>query len=139
GWRLLRSGFRRSYAHAQDAYRDARRSTGDPKLFHEWRKRTKDLRYNLDLIDRAESKRQADRLHHLADILGAEHDLEVLRCSVCKSPTPQARHFAGRIAALQAKSRRTALQSGGRLFSKKPNAFVRSVHRSWKMLRNGRS
>ncbi len=47
GWRVVERGIRAIYAEARDARRDAKRST---RAFHQWRRRSKELVYQLELI-----------------------------------------------------------------------------------------
>lgn len=73
--------------NAARAYRRGRRAmkragkSGRPAEFHQWRKRAKDLRYQLEILETrlpdrlARTRRQAEEL---ADQLGDLHDLDVL-------------------------------------------------------------
>jgi CHAD domain-containing protein len=57
------------------------RGASDENL-HEWRKRTKELRYQLELLSPlwpAAMKRRARRAKKLSDVLGDDHDLAVFR------------------------------------------------------------
>src|SRR5581483_6306980 len=81
GGRVLRPGFRRIYRKARDAWRAAKREPSDERL-HEWRKRVKDLRYALELLEPLRPKklhRLAGDVDDLTDVLGDDHDLAMLR------------------------------------------------------------
>ena len=58
---------------------------GSDESFHEWRKRTKDLRYGIELLARAwpeTMQPMAESAKHLTDLLGNDHDLAVLQAIV---------------------------------------------------------
>jgi CHAD domain-containing protein len=69
---LLEPGLRRSYRQGRRAMKRAR---ADPSArnVHEWRKRAKDLRYQLRIVGAP-----TEQAHALTDLLGEHHDLTVL-------------------------------------------------------------
>ncbi len=81
GWDLIGPGLQRTYRRRRKRLRDVEGNATVTNL-HEWRKRVKDLWYQLRLIRRAEPElfghlvRDAD---DLADHLGVDHDLALLR------------------------------------------------------------
>ena len=73
------AGVRRSYKAGRKAYSKAR--SNDDKALHEWRKQSKYLLNQLELIKMvfdAEIKRLRRRAERLAETLGDDHDLDVL-------------------------------------------------------------
>jgi CHAD domain-containing protein len=81
GWKALRPGLRRIYGRSRRRWHDA---AAEPTVetLHEWRKRAKDLRYALDLLEPVwpeTMKALADEADTLADRLGEDHDLALLR------------------------------------------------------------
>jgi len=139
GWRALGPGVQRIYARARAA---KRRVDDDPSAehLHEWRKRSKDLRYALDLLEPTWPpvvKAFADELHALTDRLGDDHDLsrleEVVHAEPASCGTPEDR--AALLGLIDV--RRDALQTdarrlGERLYREKPRAFVTRLRGYWK-------
>ena len=80
-WKAVQAGVRRAYKQAGQAMALAFRESSDENL-HEWRKRTKDLRYQLELLrplwpDMMDTA--AGQANKLTELLGDDHDLAVLR------------------------------------------------------------
>jgi CHAD domain-containing protein len=122
-------------------YRDGRRAmkrvlaNPSPDNVHEWRKRAKDLWYQLRIVQDAwpellgETVSQADEL---ADLLGDHHDLAVLREDLLSRPDlGDPRPFELVIAKRQDELLDRALEIGRRLFAEKPKAFRRRIGRYW--------
>lgn len=83
-WRQLRAGLARSYRRARRARRRALRGGEDADV-HAFRKRVKELRYQLELLEAAgggEPSRPHRALARLAAELGAVTDLTLLRRTV---------------------------------------------------------
>lgn len=81
GWNAVDGGLRRIYAQGRRAMQATRSDPSDLAL-HEWRKRTKDLRYALELLGAIWPELiqpLAQQAHHLTNLLGDDHDLAVLR------------------------------------------------------------
>ena len=133
---LLASGLERTYRRGRDALRTARAEPTAEHL-HEWRKRVKDLWYQMRLVEPAWPDvlgAQVEQTHHLADLLGDDHDLAVLSEHV--QPT-------GALADLLTRRRQElqaeALPLGERIYAEKPKGFVRRVvtaHRVWRSTRS---
>jgi CHAD domain-containing protein len=88
GWAALDPGFHRIYARARAARELA---ADDPSLehLHEWRKRSKDHRYALELLRPIwppVTKTFAGEGHELTDSLGDDHDLAELERFVLAEP-----------------------------------------------------
>src|SRR4029079_2113230 len=80
GFKLIAEGLERSYKRGYKRFADVR---GDPTPVnvHEWRKRVKDLWYDLRLLRGTWPPiigEMADEAHELSDLLGDHHDLTVL-------------------------------------------------------------
>ncbi|MFZ1996757.1 MAG: CHAD domain-containing protein [Solirubrobacteraceae bacterium] len=136
GWRAIESGLLRSYRQGRKAFARAQR---EPSLedLHTWRKRVKDLWYQERLLAPICGPAvggQAKDAHRLADLLGDDHDLGVLRQTLTHDDLPVAvdqdavvRLIDHRRAELQTE----ALHIGGRLYAEKPKAFRRRMRRAW--------
>ncbi len=131
-----RSGLRRIYRQGQRRWRRARKEQSSEAL-HQWRKRTKDLRYVAEML-RGEDKRQRERLRRtarradrLGETLGAEHDLALLAERVrlhrqCfKGEKPARRTLEREIAREREQLRVRAWRLGERLYRRAPGRFVR--------------
>lgn len=126
GWDSIATGLHSTHRRARRALRAARKDRATEDL-HEWRKQTKYLWHQLQILAPIASGpvgELADEFHHLADYLGDEHDLAVLRPRV---PAPAADLVDRRREELQDK----AFALGERLYSDKSKAFVHSLERLW--------
>lgn len=86
--RNLYRGLQRAAKKLTAASRQARQSATGENL-HEWRKRAKDLAFQLKLIRKRSPKsvaRRAARLAELARLLGNDHDLAVFREKISGAP-----------------------------------------------------
>lgn len=132
-WRLevsieqLVDALSRSYRAARRAYRAALAHGGDERL-HEWRKRTKDLWYQLRLLRDlwpAMTEGWIKESHRLSDLLGDDHDMGVLTSEVrthTKDSAALAR-VTGVIRSRRSELQRRACASGARVFAEKPRHF----------------
>jgi len=80
-WRDVRAALAKSYRRARAARARARK-TGEDAAVHSFRKRVKELRYQLELLDTAadgKPRREQHELAALAESLGEVTDLVVLR------------------------------------------------------------
>jgi CHAD domain-containing protein len=87
-WFDLEAGLRRSYRRARKARAEAGR-TGEFTAIHAFRKRVKELRYQLELLEAAAElapKRDHQQLARLAQRLGTVTDLIALRRLIAKRP-----------------------------------------------------
>jgi CHAD domain-containing protein len=136
GWRALEPGVLRTYGRGRKAFRRARRAPS-PDALHAWRKRVKDLSYQLRLLAPAcgpAVRGQAKEAGRLAELLGDDHDLAELRralaggvSDVPVDPEPLLRLIDHRRAQLEAE----AIHVGERLYAEKPGAFMRRLRQSW--------
>jgi CHAD domain-containing protein len=143
-WTAVGAGLQRTYAQGRRALEVARqRQSSDD--FHEWRKQTKHLRYALEIIKPLWPGligELADEMHELADYLGDEHDLTVLRQSalVERDAFASERTLAALLALIdqrQAELREKALVLGSRLYQEKPKAFAGRFATYWEEWRRG--
>jgi CHAD domain-containing protein len=132
----LAPGFERAYRRGRKAMRAIEAAPRDER-FHEWRKRAKDHRYHLELLRDlwpAPVKARRAEVRTLADLLGDEHDLSVLRATL----EAEAERFgdgAGLLLELarrqQEELRATMWPRGQRLYAERPKALVRRYRRYW--------
>ncbi|HEX3239139.1 MAG TPA: CHAD domain-containing protein [Solirubrobacterales bacterium] len=131
-----------------DAYRRGRKTMAavaadpDPELVHEWRKRAKDLWYQLRLIRHAwpgPLEANVDSAHDLADLLGDHHDLTLLGEDLAGRGDvegPTRARVAELIERRQAELIDAALDLGGRLYAEKPKQFARRMRAYWSAWRD---
>jgi CHAD domain-containing protein len=144
GWDALQNGLDRSYSDGRTAFQQAQdHDSGDS--WHQWRKRVKDLWYHQRLLSAVAGPAcagQAKDAHRLADLLGDDHDLVVLRAALTAAPgngSPDLGHAPADTDAVvelidhrQQELRRQALQLGGRVYAEKPKAYVRRMRAMWR-------
>ena len=126
GWDCIEDGLRSTYRRARHALRRGRKDRATEDL-HEWRKQTKYLWHQLQLLTALAPGpigELADDFHRLADYLGDEHDLAVLR-----------ERASGKITDLIDR-RREELQDkafalGERLYADKAKTFAQSLQQQW--------
>ena len=137
GWSAIESGLLRSYRDGRKAFARAQREPSD-ETFHAWRKRVKDLWYQERLLAPTcgpATGGQAKDAHRLADILGDDHDLGVLRETLTRGHVDVPVDLDAVVALID--HRRAELQTetvyiGNRVYAEKPKAFLRRMRRSWK-------
>jgi CHAD domain-containing protein len=140
GWDALEPGLKQIYQAGRWAFKRADLG-GHPELFHEWRKRVKDLWHHTEVLEEVwpeMMKVLAEEFHELADTLGKEHDLSVLKSVLEAEALARAEGPSAVIEAIDV--RRTALgreakAAGERLFAEKPGAFVKRLGRYWEAWR----
>jgi len=132
-WKLMGPGLGAAYARGRRAMK---RTLADPSAenVHEWRKRAKDLWYQLRIVREAWPGvlgASADQAHELADLLGDHHDLAVLREDLASRDEVKQRAFEALIGRRQEELLGSALELGKRLYAEKPRAFSRRLRRYW--------
>jgi CHAD domain-containing protein len=128
GWDCIATGLRATYRRARRALRHARKDRATEDL-HEWRKQTKYLWHQLQLLAPLAAGpigELADEFHHLADYLGDEHDLAVLRERVGASG-----ELRTMIDARRNELQEKALALGERLYADKSKPFVQRLAAYW--------
>lgn len=129
----LARGLSRSCRRVRSTLAEAAK-TGENADFHEWRKRVKELRYQIELLassGSAELKRRQKALAALAEELGKVTDLIVLQAALAErersGAIPEAPVLAEAIqAAIAARSRELVARGQG-FFTESPVDFARKV------------
>lgn len=138
GWATLADGSKRIYRHGRVSLGTAYEEP-TPENFHEWRKRVKDLWHHYQILEPIWSEVvsvQAEQAHALADLLGDDHDLSVLREKLMAAPEEFGGHSNVAMAVELidrrcAHLRRSAQFLGQRLFAERPGAFLRRNKAYW--------
>jgi CHAD domain-containing protein len=136
GWSAIQSGLLRSYRRGREAFALAQRQPSLEDL-HAWRKRVKDLWYHerlLASICGPAVSGQAKDAHRLADLLGDDHDLGVLRQTLTGDHLAVAVDLdavVGLIDHRRAELQTEAIHIGERVYAEKPKAFRRRMKRAW--------
>lgn len=132
GWAAIEPGLRQSYQRARQAFRLAGKRAA-PENFHEWRRHVKDLWYYFCLLHPiypAATRASADDLELLAEQLGDDHDLFLLREFViehCAAHPAEVKNLNRLIIAHQKKLRAAALKQGAQLYAETPVEFCHRV------------
>jgi CHAD domain-containing protein len=133
-WALVRSGLAKSY---RDGRRAMKRALADPAAenVHDWRKRAKDLWYQLRILRDAWPAllgETVDQAHELTDLLGDHHDLAVLADDLrTRDELGDRSAFENAIEKRQGELLEAARAIGRRLYAEKPKAFKRRIKRYW--------
>jgi CHAD domain-containing protein len=136
GWAALEPGLRQSYRRGRQAAELARQQPS-PENFHEWRKQVKNFWYQLRLLCpewRAAARDSENELEQLGELLGADHDLVLVKQFVAEH---RARHVAEAkalnqlIESRQNELRAAACKLGLRLYAETPAAVCARLGRHW--------
>ncbi|HWN72285.1 MAG TPA: CHAD domain-containing protein [Solirubrobacterales bacterium] len=138
-WKTIAASLSRTYRRGRQAMKAAA-ETGGEGDFHEWRKRAKDLWYELRLLEAAWPRvlgATAEEAHRLSELLGAHHDLAVLRADLGERRLGEAETVAleAAIARRQERLAAEALSLGHRLYAERPRDFSHRLRRYWKAFR----
>jgi CHAD domain-containing protein len=141
GFDLLRTGLERSYRRGRDGLRSLGDDPTDYEL-HEWRKRVKDLWYQLRLLRSvwpAALKGPVEAADELADLLGDHHDLALLidDTRVRGSGDLELAALTGLARRRQRELLDAALPIAERLYAEKPKRFVERIEAYWDAWRPG--
>lgn len=122
---------RRTYRRGRRALATYRRKPG-AETFHGWRKRVKELWYQLRLVGDhlpARGQKCIQKLNQLAQMAGDAHDLSVLRDHLegAAGPGVQTALMIGEIEARIPESYRAAVKKGERFYAAKPARFARGL------------
>jgi CYTH domain-containing protein/CHAD domain-containing protein len=136
-WRLVEPGVLTAYRDGRAAMREA---LDEPSVesVHEWRKRAKDLWYQLRILRELWPEvlgATADQAHDLADLLGDHHDLTVLTADLETRDLVQPEAVRALIARRQTELFERAVAIGERLYAEKPKAFGKRIKAYWKAAR----
>ena len=141
--RIIRAGLRNAYVLGRRAMARMRRK-GDIEAVHEWRKRAKDLRYQVAMLrpvwpvvcDAIEGE-----LHRLTDCLGYVHDLHLVETALAAPPSgvvsaDALSHVKACAERSAEKAASDALRLGARLYGDKPGNFAAGVAGWWTLWRD---
>jgi len=138
GWKAIGPGLEAAYTEGRRAYQTALKNSA-PENFHEWRKRAKDLWYQVTLL-RPVWPEQMDAMAHeletLGEHLGDDHDLFVLEETVQKEFTADSSGLemeilAGLIQERQRELRAAAVALGSRFYAEKSSTFCERLGGYW--------
>lgn len=125
-------GVRQVYKTGRKRMKNAYESDADAD-FHNWRKSTKYLFYQLRLLERlrqARPGRRVKELKQLEKVLGRDHDLAVLRDRIARLAPADEGARARVLYDIQrdsARMRKLANKPGKKLFEEKPAEFVEAI------------
>lgn len=126
-WDVVREGIEDVYGEARGARRSAKRST---PWFHAWRRRTKELTYQLDFVAEHSGPRVAaihGEMASISDLLGPAVDLVMLRDFVETHgqgiPSGELRHLQQAIDAQLADLVKEGRRAARDTFRQKPKKF----------------
>ena len=140
----LRGGLKRTFRQGRQSFGVALYDR-DPLKLHEWRKRVKDLWHQAELLEPIwpDVLRQFDdKAHALADCLGEDHDLFVLRQTLaCEAESfGRPEDLEALLALIDTRRRelqQAAMQLGTRVYGEEPPAFVERMENYWAAWRRG--
>jgi CHAD domain-containing protein len=140
-WQIIGGGLQRIYRGGKKAMKVAARSRSSEDL-HDWRKQVKYLWHQLQILQPAWPNllgELAAQAHKLADQLGDDHDLAVLRQKVSSNADAFETQDRDALIALIDRRRKQlqdkALKLGGRLFEEKPRRFCSRLGNYWRLWR----
>ena len=136
-WKLVAPGLLKAYGDGREALAEIREAPSEEAV-HEWRKRTKDLWYQLRILRELWPEvlgETADQAHDLADLLGDHHDLAVLAADLETRDTTEPEAIAALISRRQDELLAEAVAIGERLYAEKPKAFGKRIKTYWKVAR----
>jgi len=136
-WKAIGPGLRRSYRKGR---RGLRRTVADPSAenVHDWRKRGKDLTYQLRIVRNAWPEllgETAERSHLLTDLLGDHHDLELLAEDLERRDIDGKGEIEELVRNWQKELLDEAFELGQRLYAEKPKAFEERLRAYWRTWR----
>jgi CHAD domain-containing protein len=142
GWKALGPGIEVAYSEGQHAYETVLKAPS-PENFHEWRKRAKDLWYQVTLLRHLwpEQMDAMEReLEALGEHLGDDHDLVMLWQAIEERGIGEGNPrgleiLKGLIDERQRELRVAALAIGSRFYVDKPSDFCNRLARYWQVWR----
>lgn len=144
GWSKLGPALERLYRAGRRAARGAE-ARGDDTTLHEWRKQAKYLAQALRILEPVEPKVLGQLAQHaftLAECLGSDHDLSLLRARVAKlergngkAPPTGASALVRLIDRRRARLQARARQAGASLYAAPPRAFGARLKTLWQQWR----
>lgn len=142
-WTVLQGGLHRVYERGyQDFFQVCEQPTSEN--LHEWRKRVKYLWYHLRILSPVwpkPLKALKQQTKKLADLLGDDHDLAVLRTFITNAPEAFAEdsdQLGVLLALIQQRQLELQTQAqflGQRIYAEKPKVFVKRMGNYWQTWR----
>jgi CHAD domain-containing protein len=132
----LEPGLRRMYRRGRREWR-AMRSEPTVEGLHEWRKRTKELWYDHELLRplwKPVMKAVGDEAHELSDKLGDDHDLAVL-LDWAREHADSPLELVEAVESRRRKLQEEAFELGARLYADRPKVFIRRLERLYEASR----
>jgi CYTH domain-containing protein/CHAD domain-containing protein len=132
---LLEAGVLSAYAEGREALVLVREEPSADHV-HEWRKRAKDLWYQLRILRElwpGVLGETASEAHILTDLLGDHHDLAVLAEDLGSRDTIDPGAIGELIRRRQDELLERAVELGERLYAEKPPAWAKRLGRYWKI------
>ena len=127
-WKHLVKEIRRTYRKGRTSL-ETHRQEQTPETFHAWRKRVKELWYDLRIVESMLPDTGAERIalcDEIGEIAGNAHDLVVLRETLlAQKAGPKAALIIGEIEVRLPELQQAALARGNRLYAETPGAFTR--------------
>ncbi|MBK8293385.1 MAG: CHAD domain-containing protein [Solirubrobacterales bacterium] len=134
-WQLFAGGLRRTY---RDGWRrlEEVEASATPEAVHEWRKRVKDLWYQLQLLRNSWKeglKSPVKEVGHLAEMLGEYNDFSVLldALDADHGADPATAGLKTLATLRQAEILEEALPLGQRIYAEKPRQFTDRIGSYW--------
>lgn len=137
GWRTIEAGLRGGYREARVALRVVVHEPSDEAL-HEWRKRVKTLWYHVRLLGKVRPKKLkplCGTLEKIGGILGADHDLAMLRAYAIEHDGQSIDVLDPLIAHRRSKLQRKAGVLARSIFAQRPREFAACLKRWWQLWR----
>jgi CHAD domain-containing protein len=143
GFDALAAGLRKCYAQGRRALRRLDREP-TAENFHELRKRTKDHGYHSHLLEPlwpSRGKSHQQTLGKLADLLGDDHDLTILRQTLLEGAEAlggpaRLRVLLDLIGERQAELRKEARAVADPVYAEKPGALLKRLEADWRRMTN---
>lgn len=145
GWPDLHQDFSAFYEGLKSTYKSGRNAMKkaikkqSEKNLHEWRKRSKDLWYQLRLLQQVwPSVMQVwcKELDHLTDMMGEEHDLAVLEAQIRNNNLEfdsevQRDSILKKLTKNREQIQKNIFPTGSKIFEEKPSHFVKRIEHYW--------
>ena len=136
-WSIIGGGLEHTYRRGKRAMLVSARTRASEDL-HDWRKQVKYLWHQLQILAPVCPEpvgKLAAQAHKLAELLGDEHDLAVLRAAIGRhADTLKVEHREALIRLVERRRKRLQKKTftlGERLFLEKPRRFVSRIGRHW--------
>jgi CHAD domain-containing protein len=144
GWKLIGSGFEKTYARGRRAFRRAQ-AEPNTEVLHSWRRFAKYHWYHLRLLERVWPemlKASIEAVDELGDLLGSEHDLDDLRQLLISGPTDEQwleplSTLLGLMEQRRKELTREAFTLGERVYAERPRPAARRMRAYFESVTRG--